>query len=97
MRRDAAKSADRSGRRCEHPSLLRLWLVVSALWTIATGIRVIRVWLPIEGWQGVFAGPWLWLELLLPPLMFGSIILAVRQVADNRRICHIWWRRHRQS
>jgi len=68
---------------------LRLWIIVSALWTVATLFRVSRVWVPVEGWQAIVGGPWLWLTLLLPPVMFGLIILAVRQVADHQGSFHI--------
>jgi hypothetical protein len=63
----------------------RLWAVVTALWTAATLLRVARVWVPIEGWRSVVGGPWLWLALLLPPLMFGIVIAAVCQLARSQR------------
>jgi hypothetical protein len=64
---------------------LKLWAVVTALWTAATLFRVVRIWVPIEGWQRVVAGPWLWLELVLPPLMLGIVTVVVCQLAQNQR------------
>jgi hypothetical protein len=63
---------------------LKLWTVVSLLWTAATLFRIVRVWVPIEGWRSVVSGPWLWLEVSLPPLMFGIVILAVRQLIKRQ-------------
>jgi hypothetical protein len=74
---------------------LRLWLVVVALWTAATLLRVARLWVPVEGWHAAFRGLWLWLELVLPPAMFGLVILAVRQIAGNHGVFHLWGRRRR--
>ena len=86
----------RSGRaRGDNCFFLRLWLVVTLLWTGATLLRAERVWVPVEGWPAILRGSWLWVELTLPPLMLGAIILAVRQVASNPKVFHIWgqWRR----
>lgn len=55
----------------------RLWLIVSGLWAAATLLRAYRVWLPVEGWRAVITGPWLWIGLVLPPIMFAIAIFAV--------------------
>ncbi len=74
----------------------RLWLAVALLWTGATLLRVARVWVPVEGWPAILRGPWLWIELALPSLIFGLIIFAVRQVASNVRGFQVWGRRCRR-
>jgi hypothetical protein len=75
---------------------LRLWAVVTVFWTAATLFRVNRVWVPIDGWQNVLAGPWLWLELGLPPLMFGVVTAAVCQLVRNQRNSGVSWPRCRR-
>jgi hypothetical protein len=64
---------------------LRLWAVVTVLWTAATLFRIVRIWVPIEGWWRIVGGPWLWLELGLPPLIFGIVTVAVCQLAEKQR------------
>ena len=64
---------------------LKLWIIVSLLWTGATLLRAHRVWVPIEGWRAILLGPWLWLELALPPLMFGVVMLGVHQLSIKQR------------
>jgi hypothetical protein len=64
---------------------LKLWAVVTVFWTAATLFRVARVWVPIDGWRNVINGPWLWLELGLPPLMFGIVTMAVRLLTKNHQ------------
>jgi hypothetical protein len=70
-------------RRGEH-YFLKLWLIVSAFWTAATLLRVARLWVPIEGWPAILGGPWMWLELVIPPVMVGVVIFAVRQIGKTR-------------
>jgi hypothetical protein len=65
--------------------LIRLWIVVTAFWTIATLFRIERLWLPRVGWHGILDGPWLWLSLGLPPLVFALLLAYVRQLAHFRR------------
>jgi hypothetical protein len=69
-----------------------LWFLVTALWTTATLLRVHRVWVPLVGWHRIIAGPWLWISLLAPPLLFALVLAAVRRtvLADRaqRRAHH---------
>ena len=59
-----------------------LWAVVSGLWTVATLLRVNRVWVPLIGWHRIISGPALWSSLILPPLMFAVILIVIhRKVA----------------
>jgi hypothetical protein len=64
--------------------LLKLWIIVATIWAIATLLRVDRVWRLTEEWAAIVRGPWLWLELVLPPLMFGCIIFAIRYIARSQ-------------
>ena len=64
--------------------LLRLWAVVTCLWTIAGLLRISRDWLPRADWAVVLGGPWLWVSLGLPPMMFAIILLAIRLIALQR-------------
>jgi len=59
---------------------LILWAVMTGLWTLATILRVNRVWVPLEGWQSVVEGPWIWISLILPPAMFAVILAAIHQL-----------------
>jgi hypothetical protein len=74
----------------------RLWLIVVAFWTAATLIRADRVWALADGWHATLRNPLLWMELALPPLVFGSIVLAVRHIAGSglRWSVRPPWRRH---
>jgi hypothetical protein len=65
-------------------SLVVLWLSVSGLWSAATFLRVERVWVPITGWDEVLEGPWLWLSLLIPPVMFAVILLSIHEIRKDR-------------
>ena len=60
--------------------LLKLWIVVVVIWTVATLSRVDRVWRLTEDWAAIVRGPWLWLELALPPIIFGCVIVAIRYI-----------------
>jgi hypothetical protein len=59
--------------------LRSLWIVVSMLWTVATLLRINRVWVPMTGWEGVIEGPWMWMSLLGPPLIFALILVAIHK------------------
>lgn len=63
--------------------LVRLWLIVSGLWTIATLLRVERLWLTREHWHDAIGGPWLWIELCLPPALFAVVLLAVTRLGPG--------------
>jgi hypothetical protein len=63
-------------------SLVPLWIIVSALWTIATGLRIDRTWVPIVGWPAVLSSAFTWTSLFIPPLMFAIILLAIKRIAD---------------
>lgn len=72
------------GKRVRDGRLLgKLWIIVRALWICASLLRVDRVWVPVVGWPSIPRGPWFWLTLVLPPAMFGIIIL-VAQHAGRR-------------
>jgi len=64
--------------------LLKLWIIVATIWAIATLLRVDRVWRLTEEWAAIVRGPWLWLELALPPLMFGCIIVVIGYIARSQ-------------
>lgn len=76
-----------SGGRAARPPhrLVSLWVVVTALWTAATLLRVDRVWVPGTGWEHVLHGSWLWLSLGSPPLLFALVLAYVHQVIRFRR------------
>jgi hypothetical protein len=59
-------------------------MLVSVLWTIATLLRIDRVWVPAVGWHRALGGPWLWITLIGPPLIFALIIGAVQKVIRGR-------------
>lgn len=63
---------------------VKLWIVVTVLWTVATLLRVDRVWRLTEEWAAIVRGPWLWLELALPPIVFGGVTIAVGYIARAR-------------
>jgi hypothetical protein len=67
------------------PGLLRLWIVVSGLWTAATLLRIGRVWVPVEGWQGAVRGPWIWMSLIIPPSMFAAVAVAIHLMCKTPR------------
>ena len=62
---------------------LALWIVVSGFWLLATLLRVWRVWVPQIGWKGTLAGPWIWLVLLVPPLMFAVMIFSTYRMTKH--------------
>jgi len=59
--------------------------VVTGLWTLATLLRVERVWVTVVDWRGVFAGHWIWISLLLPPTMFAVVLRAIYQLGKAPR------------
>jgi hypothetical protein len=65
--------------------VLALWLLASGLWTIATILRVYSVWVPAVGWRRAIEGPWLWVSLVLPPLMFAGVLLVVHLIRRSRK------------
>ena len=54
-----------------------LWILVSGLWTIATLLRVHRVWAPQIGSWRILTGPWIWISLIVPPLVFAAMIAVI--------------------
>lgn len=86
-------TSNRPQRSVKNWRYFKLWVIVSLLWAAATVLRAARMWVPIDGWAATLRSWVLWIELVLPSLMFGSIILAVRQIAgDHRafRVSGIW-------
>jgi hypothetical protein len=75
--------------------VVRVWLVVTSLWAVATILRVSREWLPVEDWKAVVTGPWFWISLGLPPSMFAIILLAIRRITlrDTRPLSNLFRRR----
>jgi hypothetical protein len=78
---DATTGEDASPRG---PNFITLWVVVSALWTVATGLRILRVWVPQAGWPAVISSAVTWAGLLVPPLMFAIILIAMSRIAAGR-------------
>jgi hypothetical protein len=72
------------GDRKNGPGFLTLWVAVSALWIAATLLRIHRLWAPLEGWQSALDGPWIWISLILPPLMFAVILVGVHCIISSR-------------
>jgi len=64
---------------------LRLWIVVTLIWTGATVLRVRRVWVPRLGLDNVLRDPLLWIAIAIPPVAFGVIVLSVYYLAPSRR------------
>jgi hypothetical protein len=65
--------------------LVLLWILTSALWAVATVLRLYRVWVPAVGWQKAVEGPRLWVSLILPPLMFAAVLAAIRLIRTGRK------------
>ncbi|HXY98936.1 MAG TPA: hypothetical protein VEI03_02980 [Stellaceae bacterium] len=78
-REEDKTGGDRVGR------LLTLWIVASGLWTVATVLRVYRVWVPGVGWWKLVGGPWLWASLILPPVMFAVVLAAIHRIRRGRK------------
>jgi hypothetical protein len=80
--------ADSAGDR-PHPlrntDFAVLWAIVTALWTVATVLRIHRVWVPEMGWSTVLASVYTWISLLLPPWMFAIVLLGVTRLAAARQ------------
>lgn len=81
----ASDSTDRGRlRSAGGPNFVSVWLIVSGLWIVATGLRIHRVWMPMVGWPTVLSSVFTWASLLLPPLMFAIVLLAVKRIAAPR-------------
>jgi hypothetical protein len=74
-RRDTSRASRRRGRS---PNFVALWCIVSGLWTVATCLRIQRAW---GGWPAVLGSPFTWISLLLPPLVFAIVLIAMNWVA----------------
>lgn len=72
-------------KQAQDRRLVTLWVVVTALWTAATLLRIDRVWVPRAGWDRVLHGSWLWLSLGVPPIIFALFLGYVRQAIGLRR------------
>ena len=88
------RSPDRSGRRGPGgnvraedvgPSFVRLWAIVSLLWTLATALRVERLRLPEQGWQVLLTDPAFWLSVLVPPVALALMLAGIVWVASTYR------------
>jgi hypothetical protein len=62
------------------PGFVVLWIITTGLWTVATVLRVQRVWVPIMGWHAVLGSVYTWVSLFLPPWMFAIILLSIKRV-----------------
>ncbi len=83
--RDLSGSARQGGpRRADAPNFVLVWIVVSSLWTLATGLRMQRTWMPGPVWPDLLGKPLAWISVFLPPLLFAIILLAVKRVATAR-------------
>lgn len=79
-----AREQDKAGRE-RAVRLLVLWVCVSGLWTAATVLRIYGIWIPMVGWRKVINGPWLWLSLIFPPVMFAFVLAAIYQIKRSRK------------
>lgn len=79
-----AEELDRA-RREPALRLLVLWVLASALWTVATILRFYWVWVPAVGWGRAIDGPWLWVSLILPPLTFAAILAVIHLIRTSRK------------
>jgi hypothetical protein len=77
----ATTSEDHSPRG---PNFITLWVIVSGLWSVATSLRILRVWVPQAGWPAVISSAFTWAGLLLPPLVFAIILIAMSRIAAGR-------------
>jgi hypothetical protein len=73
------------GGRWIRARLRVLWVLVSVLWTVATLLRISRVWAPRIGWHRIIEGPWLWISLIAPPLIFALILGAILKRITGKR------------
>jgi hypothetical protein len=80
-----AEEEQRARQVQDRRRLLTLWVVVTALWTAATLLRIERVWVPRAGWDHVLRQPWLWLSLSAPPLIFALLFIYVHHAIELRR------------
>jgi hypothetical protein len=65
------------------PNFVTLWIIVSGLWTTATGLRILHVWVPEAGWPAVLYSGFTWAGLLVPPLTFAFILVGVSRIATG--------------
>jgi hypothetical protein len=59
-------------------------MIVSGISTVATLLRIDRVWVPGRGWLAVLRNGLTWASFLAPPLTFAVILLFVSSVARVR-------------
>jgi hypothetical protein len=59
--------------------------VVTALWTLATVLRLERVRVPARDWQVLLGDLTTWLSLLVPPFAFALMLAGIAWVADAYR------------
>jgi hypothetical protein len=79
--------ANRSPHRLSRvrADFIRLWITVTGLWSVATGLRIYNLWLPAWGWSDVLANPLTWTALTLPPLIFALVLASIDRVARSDR------------
>jgi hypothetical protein len=86
VNRDLEESPGHSSRdRAVRSRLWTLWVLVSALWELATLLRIRRVWVPQVGWHRLIGGPWMWISFIVPPCLFALILGAIQNATDDRR------------
>jgi hypothetical protein len=64
------------------PNFVALWFIVSGLWTVATVCRIQRTWC---GLPSALSSRFTWVSLVLPPLLFALVLLAMSRIADNHQ------------
>jgi hypothetical protein len=50
-------------------------LVLTTIWTSADILRMQRFWVPVRGWEAISSNALTWVTRLLPPALFGIILL----------------------
>jgi hypothetical protein len=80
-----AAEEQRARQAQDRRRLLTLWIIVTALWTAATLLRIQRVWVPHASWDHLLHEPWLWLSLGAPPVIFALLFIYVQQAIELRR------------
>lgn len=66
------------------PNFVVLWVIVSCLWTLATGLRIHRVSVSNIGRPAVLGSAFTWIDLLMPPLVFAIVLWGISRVAAAR-------------